>query len=208
MADDSLIHDRAAGIERLLQIMARLRDPETGLSLGHRAGHSPASPPTPSRRPTRSPTPSRREAWDELEAELGDLLLQTVYHTQMAPRRAFRFQSVAPRSPTRWWRATRTSSATKAATRAPNSRPATGRRSRPPNARARPRPARLTGWRLGLPALLRALKLQTRAARVGFDWPDADEVLDKIVEEARELAEARKTSTPMPAKRNSAISCS
>ena len=46
---------------------------------------------------------------------------------------------------------------------------------------------------MGLPALLRALKLQKRAARVGFDWPSTDEVLDKIVEEARELVEARET---------------
>ncbi|MGD2133934.1 MAG: nucleoside triphosphate pyrophosphohydrolase, partial [Maricaulaceae bacterium] len=43
---------------------------------------------------------------------------------------------------------------------------------------------------LGLPALVRALKLQNRAARVGFDWPSTDEVLDKLVEEARELAAA------------------
>ncbi|MCC5957512.1 MAG: MazG family protein, partial [Natronohydrobacter sp.] len=44
---------------------------------------------------------------------------------------------------------------------------------------------------LGLPALMRAVKLQKRAARVGFDWPDISQVLDKIVEEARELVEAR-----------------
>jgi ATP diphosphatase len=43
----------------------------------------------------------------------------------------------------------------------------------------------------GLPALTRAVKLQNRAARVGFDWPDAGAVLDKIAEEAAELVEAR-----------------
>jgi ATP diphosphatase len=48
---------------------------------------------------------------------------------------------------------------------------------------------------LGLPALMRAEKLQKRAARVGFDWPDATHVLDKIAEEARELVEARDTAT-------------
>ena len=46
---------------------------------------------------------------------------------------------------------------------------------------------------LGLPALMRAEKLQKRAARVGFDWPDIAMVIDKIAEEARELAEARAT---------------
>ena len=44
---------------------------------------------------------------------------------------------------------------------------------------------------MGLPALLRAYKLQKRAARVGFDWGEIGPVLDKIAEEARELAEAR-----------------
>ena len=43
---------------------------------------------------------------------------------------------------------------------------------------------------IGLPALTRAIKLQKRAARVGFDWPTAHDVLDKIKEEADELTEA------------------
>ncbi len=49
----------------------------------------------------------------------------------------------------------------------------------------------LEGVPRALPALLRAIKLQNRAARVGFDWPSTDEVIDKMIEEARELAEAR-----------------
>lgn len=49
---------------------------------------------------------------------------------------------------------------------------------------------------LGLPALLRALKLQRRLARVGFDWGDTGPVLDKIAEEIRELEEARATADP------------
>ena len=49
----------------------------------------------------------------------------------------------------------------------------------------------LDGVAVGLPALLRAYKVQNRAARVGFDWPDIAPVLDKVVEEAREVAEAR-----------------
>ena len=53
----------------------------------------------------------------------------------------------------------------------------------------------LDGVALGLPALTRAVKLQKRAARVGFDWPATDQVLDKIVEESRELVEARDTLT-------------
>ncbi|MEM7616396.1 MAG: nucleoside triphosphate pyrophosphohydrolase, partial [Pseudomonadota bacterium] len=49
----------------------------------------------------------------------------------------------------------------------------------------------LDGVALGLPALTRALKLQKRAARVGFDWNDRALVLDKLVEEAAELSEAQ-----------------
>ena len=44
---------------------------------------------------------------------------------------------------------------------------------------------------LGLPALLRAVKLQKRAARVGFDWPETTQVLAKMQEEAAELVEAQ-----------------
>jgi ATP diphosphatase len=49
----------------------------------------------------------------------------------------------------------------------------------------------LDGVALGLPALTRAVKLQKRAARVGFDWPDMSQVLDKMREEMTELVEAR-----------------
>ena len=49
----------------------------------------------------------------------------------------------------------------------------------------------LDGVALGLPALTRAVKLQGRAARVGFDWPSTDEVLAKLAEEMAELTEAR-----------------
>jgi len=48
----------------------------------------------------------------------------------------------------------------------------------------------LDGVAKGLPALMRAVKLQKRAARVGFDWPSTDQVLDKLTEEATELTEA------------------
>ena len=58
---------------------------------------------------------------------------------------------------------------------------------------ARARGGVLDDVALNLPALMRAEKLQKRAARVGFDWPDIGQVVDKIAEEARELAEARES---------------
>ena len=54
----------------------------------------------------------------------------------------------------------------------------------------------LDGVALGLPALTRAIKLQNRAARVGFDWPGPAQVLDKIAEETAELVEARDSLGP------------
>ncbi|MGC1260925.1 MAG: MazG nucleotide pyrophosphohydrolase domain-containing protein, partial [Jannaschia helgolandensis] len=63
-------------------------------------------------------------------------------------------------------------------------------------AKARERQGRtLDGIALGLPALMRAVKLQNRAARVGFDWPETVAVLDKMREEAVELVDARDTLT-------------
>jgi uncharacterized protein YabN with tetrapyrrole methylase and pyrophosphatase domain len=61
---------------------------------------------------------------------------------------------------------------------------------------------------LGLPALMRAEKLQKRAARVGFDWPEIGQVVDKIAEEARELAEARDRDARTRSRRRWAICCS
>ena len=54
----------------------------------------------------------------------------------------------------------------------------------------------LDGIASGLPALTRAVKLQKRAARVGFDWPETGQVIDKIAEEAAELREAAEDQTP------------
>lgn len=53
----------------------------------------------------------------------------------------------------------------------------------------------MVGVAIGLPALSRAVKLQGRAARVGFDWPHIAPVIDKIAEEARELAQARQSAS-------------
>jgi len=137
-----------------------------------------------------------RQDWRDLEGELGDLLLQTVYHTQMGEEAGyFSFESVAnaisdkmvARHPHVFGDESREKSAAqqtrdwekiKAAERAAKAEAGT-----------------LDGVALGLPALTRAVKLQKRAARVGFDWPSTDQVVDKIVEEAHELVEARDTLT-------------
>ncbi|MGB0498204.1 MAG: nucleoside triphosphate pyrophosphohydrolase, partial [Rubricella sp.] len=135
-----------------------------------------------------------RRDWRELEGELGDLLLQVVYHARMAEEEGhFDIADVlrgisdkmVRRHPHVFGDESREKTAKqqtadweriKAAERAGNGK----------------KPARtLDGVALALPALTRAVKLQNRAARVGFDWPQTEQVIDKLVEESRELLDAR-----------------
>ena len=94
------------------------------------------------------------------------------------------------RSRTRWLPVIHMCLATKAVTKAPISKTRDWETVKAAERAAKAQTGVLEGVALGLPALLRAFKLQKRAARVGFDWPDASHVLDKISEEAAELHEA------------------
>ena len=188
---DDLIHDPKGGMPRLLEIMRRLRDPETGCPWDIEQDFASIAPYT-IEEAYEVADAIEREAWDELKGELGDLLLQSVYHTQMAEEAGmFSFDDVAnaisdkmvARHPHVFGDESRDKSAEqqvqdwekiKAAERA-----------------GKKETGVLDGVAKGLPALTRALKLQNRAARVGFDWPSTDEVLDKIVEEAQELRDVQ-----------------
>tara|TARA_R100000935_G_scaffold48744_1_gene73478 strand:+ start:3155 stop:3979 length:825 start_codon:yes stop_codon:yes gene_type:complete len=193
--NDALIHDQDAGIERLLEIMRRLRDPQTGCPWDIEQDFDSIAPYTIEEAYEVADAIERRD-WPELEGELGDLLLQTVYHTAMGEEDGrFSFQSVVrnisdkmvARHPHVFGDESRDKSADqqtadwekiKAAERAGKAQGGT-----------------LDGVAVGVPALLRAYKLQKRAARVGFDWPQVDDVIAKITEEATELVEARDTLT-------------
>ncbi|MBM1219107.1 nucleoside triphosphate pyrophosphohydrolase [Ponticoccus sp. SC2-23] len=192
-----LIHDTSDDAEvqmaRLRHIMACLRDPETGCPWDIEQDFRSIAPYT-IEEAYEVADAIEREDWPELEGELGDLLLQTVYHTQMGEEAGhFSFASVAraisdkmvSRHPHVFGSKSREKSAEqqtrdweaiKAAERA-----------------GKDQAGVLDGVAIGLPALLRAHKLQKRAARVGFDWPEIDQVLDKVTEEAREIADARET---------------
>ncbi len=188
-----LINDPNGGIPRLLEIMRRLRDPDSGCPWDIEQDFASIAPYTIEEAYEVADAIERKD-WPELEGELGDLLLQTVYHTQMGEEAGhFTFASVANaisdkmvvRHPHVFGTESREKSADqqtadwekiKAAERAGKAQQGT-----------------LDGVAVGLPALLRAVKLQKRAARVGFDWPSTDQVLDKIVEETQELTEARDT---------------
>ncbi|MCO4827206.1 nucleoside triphosphate pyrophosphohydrolase [Lentibacter algarum] len=191
MADDTLIHTPNGGLPRLRAIMRALRDPETGCPWDIEQTFATIAPYT-IEEAYEVADAIEREAWDELKGELGDLLFQSVFHAQMAEEAGlFSLDDVADtmsdkmvtRHPHVFGAESRNKSAEqqtrdweaiKAAERAGKSEKGT-----------------LDGVALGLPALLRAHKLQKRAARVGFDWPSAREVLDKILEESQELVEAQ-----------------
>lgn len=196
MPDDALIHDATQAMPRLIEIMRRLRDPETGCPWDIEQDFSTIAPYT-IEEAYEVADAIEREEWRELKGELGDLLLQVVFHAQIADDRTlFAFDDVAnaiadkmvDRHPHVFGEESRDKSAeqqtrdwetVKAAERAAKAQTGT-----------------LDGVAIGLPALLRAVKLQKRAARVGFDWPDASHVLDKITEEANELREAAENLTP------------
>ena len=190
MDNDDLVHAEDGGIERLLHIMRRLRDPLTGCPWDIEQTFASISPYTIEEAYEVADAIDRGDM-NDLKGELGDLLLQTVYHTAIGEEGGlFTFQSVADaisdkmvaRHPHVFGDQSRDKSsdqqtidweAIKATERA-----------NADQTRA------LDGVALGLPALTRAVKLQKRAARVGFDWPEIDQVLDKVREEILELTEA------------------
>ncbi|QHQ34989.1 nucleoside triphosphate pyrophosphohydrolase [Algicella marina] len=193
---DRLVHSPGGGLPRLLEIMRRLRDPETGCPWDVEQTYASIAPYTIEEAYEVADAIERGDM-SELRDELGDLLLQVVYYAQMADEESrFDFHDIAEgiaekmlnRHPhvfgdegngksseqqTRDWERI------KAAERLEKNVKGT-----------------LAGVAIGLPALTRAVKLQKRAARVGFDWPTTDQVLDKITEECREVVEAREALGP------------
>lgn len=191
-AGGKLIGDPEGGMPRLLAIMRALRDPVAGCPWDIAQDFDSIVPYTIEEAHEVADAIARK-AWGELPGELGDLLLQVVYHAQMADEAGmFGFDDVVR------------AIADKMVARHPH---VFGEESREKSAEqqtadwerikaAERGPARvLDGVALGLPALTRAVKLQKRAARVGFDWPSTDEVVAKITEEAAELVEARERLT-------------
>lgn len=173
-------------IDRLLAIMARLRDPESGCEWDRAQTFATIAPYTVEEAYEVSDAIERGHIAD-LRCELGDLLLQVVFHAQIATEAGhFGFDDVAraisdkmearhphifgehagPMSETHWEEIKATE------------RESAGSKSA------------LDGIAKALPSLMRAEKLQKRAARVGFDWPDPDGPASKVAEELDELREA------------------
>jgi len=196
--------DLKQDIDKLLDIMKRLRDPDGGCPWDIEQTFSTIAPHT-IEEAYETADAIEQDDMPALKDELGDLLFQVVFHAQMASERgAFDFSDVvdnvsekmirrhphvfgdalidSPQAQTRAWEDI------KAEERALKGHPDVDNDT-----------SALSGVIGALPALVRAQKLQRRAARVGFDWPEAKQVLDKIDEEINEII-AEMTDDPDPAR--------
>ena len=175
-------------VDELIAIMARLRDPENGCPWDLRQDFASIAPYTIEEAYEVADAIDRGDMHD-LRDELGDLLLQVVFHSRMAEEQGqFAFEDVVA------------SICDKMVRRHPHVFGDTAHESDAARSRdwdrlkAEERAAKgsddasaLAGISRGLPEWQRAVKLQKRAANVGFDWPDYRPVLDKIAEELDEV---------------------
>ena len=177
-------------LNQLLAIMARLRDPNGGCAWDLEQNFATIAPYTIEEAYEVAEAIARNDM-GELRDELGDLLLQVVFHSQMASELGhFTFDEVADaigqkmirRHPHVFGEAEIRSAAEQVD--AWEVQKANERASKAERVSA------LDGVALALPALMRAQKLGRRASGTGFDWPDAKGVIDKIREELDEVEEA------------------
>lgn len=179
----------ASPLDRLLAIMAQLRDPKRGREWDLAQSFATIAPYTIEEAYEVADAIERGDM-GALKDELGDLLLQVVFHARIAEESGlFCLSDVAA------------AISAKMETRHPQifgdaANDGQSREDRWEQAKAAERKAKgatsaLDGVALALPALMRAEKLQKRAARQGFDWPDTDGPADKLIEEIGELSRAK-----------------
>jgi ATP diphosphatase len=184
-------------IRRLIEIMAALRDPVRGCPWDQEQTFASIAPFT-IEEAYEVADAIERGGVEDLREELGDLLLQVVFHARMAEEAGlFDFGGVVEviaaklirRHPHVFGDATAASSGDVKALwgRIKADEKRAKRASSAKGAPAPSNPGALDGVPLALPALSRALKLQEKAGKVGFDWNDARAVLDKIREEVAEV---------------------
>jgi ATP diphosphatase len=201
-ATRDLIMKPSTDITRLIEIMAALRTPETGCPWDLEQDFASIAPYTLEEAYEAVDAIERGDLAD-LRDELGDLLLQVVFHARMAEEQgAFAFPDVveaitrklirrhphvfgdtedlSPEEVKTLWDSIK--SEEKAERRAARERLGQLPEAHEANF--------LSGIPTALPALTRAQKLTAKAAKVGFDWPEADQVIDKIHEELEEVKEA------------------
>jgi ATP diphosphatase len=178
-------------LTRLLAIMARLRDPERGCPWDREQDFATIAPYTIEEAYEVADAIARGDM-AALRDELGDLLFQVVFHARLAEEAGlFGFPDVAAaiadkmvrRHPHVFGDAEISSAAAQSAAWEEHK----ARERAAEAAAAGTRESVLDGVALALPALLRAAKIQRRAARIGFDWPEARPVIAKLAEEIAEL---------------------
>ena len=184
-----LVYDMAVQkpIDRLLQIMARLRDPFGGCPWDMEQTFATVAPYTVEEAYEVADAIERGDL-DDLKDELGDLLLQVVFHARMAEEQgSFAFDDVAEAICDKMVRrhphvfGDQTFDSVASQSKAWDDIKAVERAKK---GRAQ---SLLDDVPVGLPALTRAVKLSKRAARVGFVWPTTQAVLDKLHEETLDL---------------------
>ena len=178
-------------LDRLLTIMAQLRDPESGCPWDIEQSFATIAPYT-IEEAYEVADAIAREDHDDLRGELGDLLLQVVFHARMAEEAdLFDFDAVAgaiadkmvDRHPHVFGDEAQRDKATQTVSWEAQKATERAEKAKQNGTQA----SVLADVALALPALMRAEKLQKRAARVGFDWTEPEPVFGKIIEEINEL---------------------
>jgi len=179
----------ARAIDELLSLMAALRTPETGCPWDLEQDFRTIAPYTVEEAYEVADAIERGDM-DELKNELGDLLFQTVFHARMAEEEgAFTFEDVA-RAITDKMRVRHPHVFAGADARDAEEQTRHWETQKAEERAEKGKTGLLDDVPVGLPGLTRAVKLQKRAARIGFDWKNPRDVLDKIAEETGELVEA------------------
>jgi nucleoside triphosphate diphosphatase len=194
-------------ISRLIEIMAALRTPVTGCPWDLEQNFATIKPYTVEEAYEVADAIERNDM-DDLCEELGDLLLQVVFHARMAEEAGeFSFGNVVEAITKKMIRRhphvfARSEADTPGAVKLQWDAIKTEEKRERAERRARRgitedfKTGFLGSVHRSQPALTEALKLQERAAKVGFDWAEAEPILDKIEEEVRELREALQTGHP------------
>ncbi len=184
-------------VATLVEIMARLRDPVAGCPWDREQTFDSIAPYTIEEAYEVSAAIEERN-WAELKEELGDLLLQVVYHARMAEEAGhFALGDVVEAITAKMIRRhPHVFGQNIAAERSAHAQKDTWEAIKAGERKTKGAGGTLDGVPLALPALTRAEKLQRRLASVGFDWSSAKPVLDKVAEEATEIVEAQAAGAP------------
>ena len=178
-----------SNIDKLLEVMARLRDPDEGCPWDLQQDFASIAPCTVEEAYEVADAIARADM-ESLRDELGDLLFQVVFHSRMAEEAgSFAFPDVAAAITDKMLRR-HPHVFGDAAERAAGHVPGSWERIKASERQAVDDTSAVAGIAHALPALKRAQKLGKRASAIGFDWPDASGARDKIDEELAELADA------------------